>query len=215
VAVFGTWDTLAFIVNRERCGFFVSAGLEPVTEGPLSPQTTLLNQLKRDIPPRWSGSPFDALTFYSALEYIRQHKPKVFYLTFGETDSWAHEGRYDQYLDAAHRTDAFLRTLWETVQAMPDYCDKTTLLIANDHGRGSGLEDWKKHGAKIEGAENVWLAVLGPDTPARGVRADITLMQNQIAATVAALLGEDYCGAVPEAGHPIADVLTAVAHERE
>ena len=43
--------------------------------------------------------------------------------------------------------------------------------MATDHGRGSGLTDWKNHGQKIEGAENMWMAFLGPDTPVGKFRA--------------------------------------------
>jgi len=50
--------------------------------------------------------------------------------------------------------------------------------------------------------------VLGPDTPALGERADISdITQKQIAATLAALQGEDYCSAVWRAGQPITEVL--------
>jgi hypothetical protein len=212
VAAFGTWDNVPFILNRERCGFYINAGFEPVTVDPVDPQTALLNRLKQDIPRRWGSGPFDALTFYSALEYLKQHKPKVFYIAFLETDDWSHEGRYASYLDAAQRADSFLRTLWETVQSLPEYQGKTTLLVANDHGRGSGPSEWKDHGAKIEGAENVWLAVLGPATPALGEHTNgDPVVLAQVAATLAAVLGEDYSAAVPEAAKPIGDVLRGSA----
>ena len=49
---------------------------------------------------------------------------------------------------------------------------------------------------------------MGPDTAPRGERTDMArLTQNQLAATAAALLGEDYRAAVPRAGAPIEDVL--------
>src|SRR5688572_7998723 len=32
VAAFGAWDTVAWIVNRQRCGFFVNTGWEPVPD---------------------------------------------------------------------------------------------------------------------------------------------------------------------------------------
>jgi hypothetical protein len=70
--------------------------------------------------------------------------------------------------------------------------------------------DWKNHGAAVGGAENIWLVVLGPDTPRLGERVNAQPVgQNQIAATLAALLGEDYHLAVPRSGIPIADVLPA------
>ncbi len=91
---------------------------------------------------------------------------------------------------------------------MPQYRDKTTLIVAVDHGRGDGPEEWKHHGAKIKGAENIWIAIIGPDTPALGERMNSGLhTQSQIAATVAAALGEDYCAAQPKAAKPIAEAL--------
>jgi hypothetical protein len=93
---------------------------------------------------------------------------------------------------------------------MPEYRGKTTLILTCDHGRGGGSPDWKNHGADVEGAENIWLAVLGPDTPPLGERTNaISIGQNQIAATLAALLGQDYHAAVPKSGAPILEVFPA------
>jgi hypothetical protein len=48
---------------------------------------------------------------------------------------------------------------------------------------------------------------MGPDTPARGEREKIDpVTQSQIAATVAALLGQDYLHDVPAAAKPLPDV---------
>ena len=91
---------------------------------------------------------------------------------------------------------------------MPQYQGKTTLIFSTDHGRGEGLSDWRDHGEKVKGAEFIWMGFLGPDTPALGERADVAAVtQGQVAATLAALLGEDYPAAVPKAAKPIADVL--------
>ena len=49
---------------------------------------------------------------------------------------------------------------------------------------------------------------LGPDTQSLGERTKIApVTQSQIAATLAAFLGQDYNADVPKAGKPIADVL--------
>jgi arylsulfatase A-like enzyme len=129
------------------------------------------------------------------------------FLGFGETDEWAHEARYDRYLQSANHVDQFVRQLWQTLQSIPQYRDKTTLLLTADHGRGTGPKGWRDHGDKTEGAEHIWLAVLGPDTPALGERANCApITQSQIAATMAALLGEDYRAAFPKAGAPIGEV---------
>jgi hypothetical protein len=177
-------------------------------ESDKNPQIRLLNLLKAEVPRQFSGEPVDALTFYSALEYFKEHKPRVFFLSLGETDEWAHMGRYDEYLASAKRADYYLKTLWETAQSMPEYKGKTSLLFAADHGRGNGPKRWKDHGKDIEGAEYTWLAVLGPDTAAQGHRSNVPeIEQGQIATTIAALLGEDFRAEAPKAGKPIEEVL--------
>jgi hypothetical protein len=91
---------------------------------------------------------------------------------------------------------------------MPEYRGHTTLIFSPDHGRGEAPLAWKDHGEKVPDSKYIWMAFLGPDTPALGERSKIeAVTQDQIAATLAALLGEDYRADVPQAGAPIADVL--------
>jgi hypothetical protein len=47
------------------------------------------------------------------------------------------------------------------------------------------------------------MAILGPDTPRAGVVTTGVVTQNQVAATVAALLGKDYGRFAPRAGQPL------------
>jgi hypothetical protein len=74
---------------------------------------------------------------------------------------------------------------------MPEYRDKTTLIVTCDHGRGDQIkEQWKDHGEKIADAGHIWIAVMGPDTRAAGeVKTQAALYQKQLAPTLAALLG--------------------------
>ena len=209
VAAFGAWKGVNDIFNRQRCGFCVNAGYDPLTQGINSPEVDLLNQLKAETPRIWKDSPFDTFTFHTALAYFKTTRPRVFYLMLGETDDWGHAGKYDEYLTAAHRADGYVKRLWETAQAMPEYRGKTTVIFSPDHGRGSGPKQWRDHDKNVAGAEDIWMAFMGPDTPALGERANVPMVtQSQIAATLAALLGEDYCADVPKAGKPITDVLS-------
>jgi len=88
------------------------------------------------------------------------------------------------------------------VQSDPRTRDKTTMIVSTDHGRGWGRE-WTDHGKDVAGAEFIWTAVIGPDTPARGVRANTPVQQAQVAATIAALLGRDWQKAEPKAAPPL------------
>jgi len=206
VAAFGAWDVISAIVNAERSGVVTNAGFDAFTIPPVTPTIAALNLLKEETRVL-NEEPLDAFTFHTALEYLKIHKPRVLYLSLGETDEWAHEARYDLYLQAAHRADQYARELWDTVQSMPEYRDSTTLIFLPDHGRGDGA-NWTSHGEKLPESKYIWMAFLGPDTEARGERMNVApVTQNQLAATLAALLGEDYAGSVPQAGEPIADVL--------
>jgi hypothetical protein len=76
-----------------------------------------------------------------------------------------------------------------------------------DHGRGATVLDWIDHSKKITGAERIWMAVLGPDTPPMGVRSDVSVTQSQIAATIAALLGEDFCTTSERVAKPLPGIM--------
>ena len=205
---FANWDTHPYVLNSQRSGIPVWTSFE--NNLPAKPGSRLeqVLQIQQDITPIWHDMTFDVFFAHAALEYMKEHKPRVVWIAFGETDEWAHDGRYDCYLFAARKMDDYVRTLWTAAQSMPEYRDKTTFLFTCDHGRGSGPHDWKNHGVKVKGAENIWVAALGPDTAPLGERHDTgPIYQNQIAATLAALLGEDYHAAVPKSGAPIKELL--------
>jgi hypothetical protein len=207
VAAFGAWDVFNGIFNRERCGFPVNAGYDPLTTTPATPELKLLNDLKAETVRIWPDEPFDPLPFHTAIEYLKAEKPRLLFVGLGETDDWAHVGSYPEYLNAAHLGDSYLRQLWELVQSMPEYRGRTTLIVLPDHGRGEGAL-WTSHGEKIPESKQTWMAFLGPDTAALGERkAASPVTESQIAATLAALLGEDYHASVPRSGAPIQDVL--------
>jgi Type I phosphodiesterase / nucleotide pyrophosphatase len=206
VAAFGSWDVLPFIVAADRSRLHVN-GSGPAVKEPSTERDRLLNEFTADLPSYWQGARFDAPTMQGALEHLRTRKPRVLYVMLGETDEWAHERRYDQYLDSAWRGDRFLQRLWEAAQADPDYRGKTALLVTTDHGRGDTPRDWPHHGKDVPAAERIWMAVLGPQTPALGVRAGTTTTQAQLAASIAALLGLDYRTAAPQAAPPLPDLV--------
>ncbi|HYL71965.1 MAG TPA: alkaline phosphatase family protein, partial [Candidatus Dormibacteraeota bacterium] len=150
----------------------------------------------------------DSFMQVTLLDSLKKTQPRVLFVGYGETDNWGHAGRYDLLLHAAHNFDRFLAELWNTLQQMPAYRDSTTFIITCDHGRGSGLTEWKEHGVEQKGSENVWIALMGPDTAPLGERTNTPeVHQAQIAATLAALLGANYRQAVPAAAPPLPGVV--------
>jgi hypothetical protein len=208
-AVFATWSTFKDIFNQQRSQLAMQVGWDEPYRGAATPREGMLNQLYRETIKLDSEDVYVSFLQPPLLDFVKARHPRVLFVGYGETDNWAHSGRYDLVLRSAHEFDAYVRELWETMQAMPEYRDQTTFLITTDHGRGSGLVEWKDHGEKQKGSENIWIAVLGPDTEALGERRRTSpVTQAQIAATLAALLGKNYRGDVPVAAPPIEDVLT-------
>jgi Metalloenzyme superfamily len=211
VAIFGTWNVYDNIFNRSRSGLVMQTGwtLSEPWKTRQTPRDALLRQLFD------SSTRFDEEDVWNSflqiplLDYVKTAQPRILFVGYGETDNWAHQGRYDLVLDSAHRMDHFVKQLWDTMQAMPEYRGTTTFIITTDHGRGSGLTEWKEHGVEEKGSENIWIAVLGPDTAPLGERTHTAAVtQAQIAATLAAFVGKDYHHDVQKAALPIAGMLS-------
>ena len=174
VAAYATWDVFKNIFNEPRSQLAMQVGWDPPETGKLTSRQELLNELYRTTTRLDDEDVWDSFLQIPLLEYVKSGHPRVLFVGYGETDNWAHAGRYDLVLESAHQFDEFVRQLWETMQAMPEYRDQTTFIITTDHGRGSGLEEWKEHGVDEKGSENIWIAVMGPDTEALGERLKST-----------------------------------------
>jgi hypothetical protein len=210
VAVYGTWSIYDDIFNKARSHLVTQTGWSVPPPTGNAAQDALLARLFNTTTRFDEEDVFDAFVQIPLLDYVRTAAPRVLFVGYGETDNWAHQGRYDLVLDSAQRMDGFVAELWTTMQSMPQYRDSTTFIITADHGRGSGPVEWKEHGVEEKGSENVWIAVLGPDTAPLGERAHIApVTQAQIASTVAAFVGKNYRHSVPAAAPAIADVLAA------
>lgn len=188
LAVFTTWDVFPYILNTQRSGLYINAGVDSLHFA--NKGLEVLDEMQRLAPQPLDVRP-DVITYFVGKEYLKAYHPRVLYIAFDETDDLAHAGLYDQYLNQAHAEDAMIGDLWNTLQSMPEYRDKTTLIITCDHGRGDKIKgQWRTHGGEVEDSDGIWLAVMGPDTaPAGEVNTHTQLYQKQWAPTMAALLG--------------------------
>jgi len=208
VAVFGSWDMFHYIAESHRGDIFVNAGYEasPVPAG--NPRVAELNKLQMQARYMDESARHDAFTFGLAMEYLKSVQPRLLYIALDETDDWAHARRYDRVLNSIQFLDEALHELWTWIQSSPAYRDSTTLMVTCDHGRGSTLADWHGHGDDVDGANQIWLAVVGPDTPHTGeARQTEIYHQRDIAPTALKLLGIDITGYSGVLGKPIAPCL--------
>ena len=208
VAAFGSWDVFPFIVNEKRSGIPVNAGYEKASGASLSDREIFLNQLQDEFPKLWESVRLDGFTQHYALEYLKTNSPKMVFIGYGETDDFAHGGKYDEYLKSARQTDQFIKDIWSWTQSQPKYKGKTTFIITTDHGRGTEpLDTWRSHGEKVNGSDQIWFAIIGPDTPAKGeIKEAGQYYQNQFAKTAAAFLGINF-PAKAQAGPTIEAVI--------
>jgi hypothetical protein len=203
VAAFTSWNVFDAIVEHTDGALTVNAGFEAFASP--DPIVRQLSLLQFETPTPWSSVRHDVYTFRFAMDHLRRARPRLVYLALGETDDWAHDGRYDRVLETYERTDAYLRELWTWLQSTPEYRGRTHILITTDHGRGHTPKDWRDHGAKVEGAQDVWIALVSPAMAMRGEWKNRPLVRtNQVAATVAGWLGLDWRAIRPSAGLPIA-----------
>lgn len=204
VAAFTSWDVFPFILNEERSRLPVNAGYENISDDTLSITARIINRVQEQSVAEKEATRHDALTFETAKEYLKKYQPRVLYLGLGETDEFAHQARYDLYLQQANQFDRMLADLWHWVQTTPGYKDNTTFIITTDHGRGSKPGKWAKHGYFTGGSSQTWLAIIGPGVQPLGeIKEHQQIYQKQLAQTIAALMGEKF-----EADHDIAKAIS-------
>lgn len=189
VAAFGSWDVFPFIINEKRSGVPVNAGFETAT-GNLNEREKFLNELQGQVPSPWGSVRLDAFTHHYALEHMKKEHPKLLYISYGETDDFAHDGEYQAYLKSAHNTDSLIKELWNFTQQDDFYKDQTVFIVTTDHGRGTEpLDTWRSHGADIKGADQVWMVTFGKDVKPTGeVKTEEQLYSNQFAPTILKIL---------------------------
>lgn len=209
VAVFASWENFRYSAESKPGEIFINAGYQPSPLPKDSQTTSQLNKLQFDARYIEDSSRHDAFTFGFAMEYLEKLQPEHLFVSFDETDDWAHARRYDRVLESLQFVDRALQQLWSYLQSSPKYRGSTTLVITTDHGRGSTLKDFSDHGPKVPGDEHIWAAFIGPDTPATGEAANAPpYYQRDIAPTILDLLGIDYRDYKGVAGKPISQAIT-------
>jgi hypothetical protein len=131
----------------------------------------------------------DELTFFMTKEIMNRFAPSLLVVNFWDIDI-AHYGAYSLYLDAIRRTDRLVHELWQHVQSLPAYRDRTTLMVVPELGRDSDVagNGFANHRSGDESCRRVWLVALGAGVP-KGVGTQRPIRTMDVAPTVAQILG--------------------------
>ena len=113
VAAFGAWDAFDRILNQERSKIPVYSAFDLYGEAnPTATEKTINAMAKDSYKPFGEAECLDVFTHYGAMNYLQTKKPKVLYISYGETDEWAHSGHYKDYLNAANLVDKWIQDIW-------------------------------------------------------------------------------------------------------
>jgi len=210
VVQIGSWDGFKYAASQKDGVFLMNGARDPFPPEYSTPEIDYLVNLRKDVMQLWEESSNDVLCYRIAMAYLKKYQPRVMWLGLGQSDDWGHARRYDLVLDFLHLADREIGELWQTLQSMEKYRGKTTLIITADHGRGRTPADWAEHDAGIQGSQDIWVAIIGPDTPATGEATNVPdVTQSQVAATMLQSLGLDYRKFNPNADPPIPGSLKA------
>lgn len=195
VAAFGAWDAFDRILNEKRAGFPVINAFDSYQSYVRTQDSDLLSRMAKDSFRAFGDAEIlDGFMHYQAMDYLKNKKPKAMFISYGETDEFAHEGHYGHYLNAAHQFDAWLAEIWNFVESDPLYKGKTTLLITTDHGRGDKIKaQWTSHGDKVKDCHEIWYAMLGAKVPVLGeVNTTEQVYQKELIHKLSRLMGFDF-----------------------
>lgn len=105
----------------------------------------------------------DEFTYLVSAEVMRRFAPSLLAITFSDMEV-AHFGSYSLHLGGIRTVDRLVSDLWNTVQQLPAYKDKTTLFVLPEFGRdldGSTTNGFFNHRQNSESTRVTWMMCLG------------------------------------------------------
>jgi hypothetical protein len=105
----------------------------------------------------------DEFTFLVTTEVMRRFAPSFMAVTFSDMEV-AHFGSYSLHLAGIRTVDRLVFELWNTVQELLEYKDKTTLVVLPEFGRdmdGSTTNGFFNHRQDCESTRLTWMLCMG------------------------------------------------------
>lgn len=132
----------------------------------------------------------DEFTFLVAAEVMRRFAPSLLTITYSDMEV-AHFGSYSLHLAGISTVDRLVYELWDQIQSLPAYKDKTTLFVLPEFGRdldGSTTNGFFNHRQNSESTRLTWMMCLG-DAVRKAQIIENPINQTDICPTIARLFG--------------------------
>lgn len=137
-----------------------------------------------------SGYRDDAITVENVKSVMTRYSPNIIVINLKDVDSRGHANDWNGYINAIKTTDASIREIWDYVQSLSAYKDKTTLIVSNDHGRHlDSMGGFARHGDSCDGCRSIEFFAMGPDFKKNTTLSTGDYEQIDITSTMAELLG--------------------------
>ncbi|UHO37915.1 alkaline phosphatase family protein [Chryseobacterium capnotolerans] len=137
-----------------------------------------------------SGYRDDLVTMTKTKEVMAKYSPNVMVINLKDVDSYGHANNWNEYIKAIKTTDASIKEIWDYIQSLPAYKDKTTLIVSNDHGRHIDVNGgFAEHGDDCAGCRHIEFFAMGPDFKKNAIISTGNYEQIDIASMMAELLG--------------------------
>jgi hypothetical protein len=119
---------------------------------------------------------------------MRRFAPSLLAISFSDMEV-AHFGSYALHLGGIRTVDRLVYELWNQVQSLPAYKDKTTLLVLPEFGRdldGSTTNGFFNHRQNSESTRVTWMMCMG-DSVRKPQIIEEPIEQTDICPTIARL----------------------------
>ena len=132
----------------------------------------------------------DEFTFLVSAEVMRRFAPAFLTITFSDMEV-AHFGSWSLHLAGIRTADRLVFELWNLIQELPAYKDKTTLFVLPEFGRdmdGSTTNGFFNHRQNSESTRLTWMLCLG-GTVRKPQAVENPIEQIDLFPTIAGLFG--------------------------
>lgn len=167
VAVFASWNRIIAAAAKDPSAITHGIYPEMFDDGSSDPEMKVIQENSLKDLPEWNGSRKDKYTFELAKLYLKKHCPRFLWISFVDSDEFAHAGNYQGYVSSIRTYDSYLDELINFLDESGDYGKNTTLFVTTDHGRGAGPL-WKGHGHTSFTEKNIFLYARGRGVESSG-----------------------------------------------
>ena len=152
VGVFASWNKIDRAIESLPSKIFKNIAFQDYPEVPTDAAeaafvSDMTGKSRSDLP-KWEDSRRDLYTYALGKNYLEKHRPRFLYLSFVDSDELAHRNDYRGYIDSVRQYDVWISEIRESLKAMGEYGENTSIVITTDHGRFVGPL-WGQHGVGL------------------------------------------------------------------